>query len=151
MNPSEIAAMINAMHKGTFAEHLGIELIEASRDGVTAKVTLGPQHRQPHGIVHGGVYASVIESLASVGANIDAMGKGRQCVGLDNHTSFVRAFRGGALDGVARPITRGSRTQLWEVTLTNSEGAVISTGRVRLLALEPDAEVSGEKLSLPGT
>jgi uncharacterized protein (TIGR00369 family) len=149
MNPSEMAAVINAMHKDTFAEYLGIELIEASRDRVTAKVTLGTQHHQPHGIVHGGVYASVIESLASIGANLDALSKGRQCVGLDNHTSFVHAFRGGTLDAVAKPITRASRTQLWEVTLTNGDGTVISTGRVRLLAIDLDAEVGGEKLSLP--
>lgn len=148
MNPSEIAANINELHKGTFAERLGLSLIEASRDAVIAKVTLGPEHCQPMGIVHGGVYASVVESLASVGASIDAMSKGKHVVGLDNHTSFVRAFRGGTLDARATPLTRGSRTQLWEVTLTNSDGAVIATGRVRLLALDPEAEVSGEKLSL---
>ncbi len=148
MNPTEIAATINEMHRGTFAESLGIVLTEASRDRVVAKVTLGAGHLQPMGIVHGGVYASVIESLASVGASVDAMAKGKHVVGLDNHTSFVRAFRGGELDGTATPITRGSRTQLWEVTLKNSDGQIIATGRVRLLALDPDAEVSGEKLSL---
>lgn len=67
------------------------------------------------------------------------MAKGKHVVGLDNHTSFVRAFRGGELDGTATPITRGSRTQLWEVTLKNSDGQIIATGRVRLLALDPDA------------
>ncbi len=147
MNETELAAALNAMHVGTFAESLGLSITEASRDKVCATVTLGPRHVQPMGIVHGGVYASVIESIASVGAAIDAMAKGRHVVGLENHTSFVRACRGGVLSAVATPITRGSRTQLWEVTLRNEDNAIIATGRVRLLALEPDADVGGEKLS----
>lgn len=148
MNPSEIAAQINELHRGTFAEHLGIAIIEASRESVRAKVTLDGRHLQPMGIVHGGVYASVIESLASVGASIDAMSKGKHVVGLENHTSFVRAFRGGALDALATPLTRGGRSQLWEVALRNEQGELIARGTVRLLVLEADADVRGAKLSM---
>ena len=148
MDPTAAAKAINEIHVGTFAEAVGLEIVSASRDEVRARVALAPSHRQPHGIVHGGVYSSVVESVASIGAAIDARAKGKTVVGLENATSFVRAVREGTLDVVGTPITRGSRTQLWEVTLRTSEGAIVATGRVRVLVLEPGAQVGGAGLSL---
>lgn len=146
MQPTDVSAQINDIHRGTWAALTGIEIVTATRDEVRAKVAIRPEHRQPHGIVHGGVYATVVETLASVGAAIDAGAKGLHVVGLENTTSFVRAVREGTLHAAATPITRGRRTQLWEVTVKNDEGAVAATGRVRLLVLEPDAVVGGAAL-----
>jgi uncharacterized protein (TIGR00369 family) len=92
------------------------------------------------------VYAAVIESLASVGAAINAMALGKTAVGLENHTSFVRAVREVTLRAVATPITRGRRSQAWEVTIKNEAGAIVATGRVRLLVLDGDAEVAGSAI-----
>jgi uncharacterized protein (TIGR00369 family) len=140
---------LNAMHEGTFAGEIGLVIDSATRDAVSATLVVRPSHRQPQGVVHGGVYSSVIESLASVGAAIDAMTAGKNVVGLENHTSFVRAVREGTLKALATPITRGRRTQLWEVTIRNEADAVVATGRVRLLVLDPDARVAGAELVQP--
>ncbi len=142
----DAAAAINTMHVGTWAGELGLVVTSATRDGVAATVAVQPRHRQPHGIVHGGVYATIVESLASIGAALDAMTKGKTVVGLENHTSFVRAVREGDLHAVATPLTRGRRSQLWEVVIRNDAGAIAATGRVRLLALDPDAQVAGSEL-----
>jgi uncharacterized protein (TIGR00369 family) len=143
MEPTDASGQINDVHRGTWAALAGVEVSIATRDEVRAKVAIRPDHRQPHGIVHGGVYATIIETLASVGAAIDAAGKGMHVVGLENGTSFVRAVREGTLHAIATPLTRGRRTQLWEVVVRNDEGAIAATGRVRLLVLEPDAAVAG--------
>jgi uncharacterized protein (TIGR00369 family) len=111
-----------------------------------AELEVRSNHLQPHGIVHGGVHSTVIETLASIGAALDAMKHGRTVVGLENHTSFVRAVREGVLRATARPLTRGRRSQLWEVTLVDGAGALVATGRVRLLVLEPDASVGGREI-----
>jgi 1,4-dihydroxy-2-naphthoyl-CoA hydrolase len=140
------AETINAMHTGTWAGTMGLELLRATRDEVVGELVVQPSHRQPHGIVHGGVYSSVIESLASIGAALDAMRHGRTVVGLENHTSFVRAVREGVLRATARPLTRGRRSQAWEVTIVDSAGAIVATGRVRLLVLEPEATVAGAEI-----
>ena len=140
------AEAINTMHVGTWAGEMGLTVLVATRDEVVAELEIRPHHRQPHGIVHGGVYASVIESLASIGAALDAMTHAKTVVGLENHTSFVRAVREGVLRATARPLTRGRRTQAWEVTLVDGANALVATGRVRLLVLEPDASVGGEKI-----
>lgn len=143
---ADVSRAINTMHQGTWAGELGLVVDSATRDAVTGTVVVRPEHRQPHGIVHGGVYASIVETLASVGAAVDAMGKGKHVVGLENHTSFVRAVREGTLRAAATPITRGRRSQLWEVVVRNEEQAVVATGRVRLLVLDPETQVAGTAL-----
>jgi len=142
------ADAINAMHSGTWAGVLGLKVLHATRDEVVAELEVRSNHLQPHGIVHGGVYSSVIESLASIGAALDAMRHAKTVVGLENHTSFVRAVREGVLRATARPLTRGRRSQAWEVTLVDDRGALVATGRVRLLVLEADATVAGAEIGV---
>ena len=120
---------------------MDLHFVRATGDEVIATLTIGPQHRQAYGIVHGGVYCGVIETLASVGAAIFAMPRGQTVVGLENHTSFVHAAREGTLRGVARPLTRGRRSQLWEATISDGNDRVVAKGTVRLLCLEADAGV----------
>jgi uncharacterized protein (TIGR00369 family) len=116
---------------------LGFHLVSATRDEVVMEWEVGPQHHQPMGIVHGGVYCAAIESVCSIGATIDATERfGRTAVGLENHTSFIRAVRSGKLRAVATPITRGRNTQVWEAKVTNEAGELLATGRVRLYCLE---------------
>jgi uncharacterized protein (TIGR00369 family) len=126
---------------------MGIRLISATRDEVVAEYEVGPQHRQPYGIVHGGVHCGAIETVCSMGAGIDAMARGQAVVGVENHTSFVRAVRSGRIRVTARPITRGRRSQLWEATARDEAGRIVSTGRVRLLCLEPGSDLAGEPVS----
>ena len=124
---------------------LGTRFVHASADEVVAEVAIGPVHLQPHGIVHGGVYCGLVETVASVGAALSAATRGQTAVGLENHTTFLRAVRSGTLRAVARPLTRGRRTQVWEVTVTDAGGRVAATGRVRLLCLDPESDLAGEK------
>lgn len=148
MDPLEVAARIDAMHEGTFAGELGLVVTSASRDEVRATLVIASKHHQPYGIVHGGVYASVIESVASIGAGVDVFPKGKGVVGLENHTSFVRAVREGTLVIVATPLTRGRRSQLWEATVRDEAGALVATGRVRLLVVDPETDLAGKKVDL---
>src|SRR6478609_1816225 len=126
---------LNAASSGWNAA-MGLRFVHANRDEIVAELTIGAQHLQPHGIVHGGVYAGVVEAIASTGAALFAMGQGASVVGLENPSSFLHAVREGVLKHVSKPLTRGRRTQVWEGTLTDAEGRIAATGRVRLLCLE---------------
>jgi uncharacterized protein (TIGR00369 family) len=120
---------------------LGMETVRASADEVVLEWTVGPQHHQPMGIVHGGVHCSAIETACSIGASISARERDPKiaAVGLENHTSFIRAVRSGRLRVTARPITRGRTTQVWEAEIRDESDRVIATGRVRLLCVARDA------------
>jgi uncharacterized protein (TIGR00369 family) len=139
----EVAAALNANRCG-WSEAMGLHFVTASADEVTGEIELDERHRQPYGIVHGGVYAGVIETLASVGAALAAMARGQVVVGLENHTSFIRAARSGRVRFTATPITRGRTSQVWEGTARDEEGQVLATGRVRLICLAGGADLAGE-------
>ena len=144
--PLPDAAPLLNQHRDGWCTAMALEFVRATTEEVIAEWTVGPQHLQAYGIVHGGVHCGVIETLASMGAAITAMPRGQTVVGLENHTSFVRAVRGGErLRCVARPITRGRSTQVWEATVAGADGKTVATGRVRLLCLAPGTDLAGGK------
>src|SRR6202162_5565344 len=126
---------------------MGVNITLATQDEARAELTVGTEHLQSYGIVHGGVHCGLIESLASIGAALFALPRGQSVVGLENNTSFVRAVRAGAkLHAVSTPITRGRRTQVWEARVLDEEDQIVATGRVRLLCLEPEQSIAGEQV-----
>jgi 1,4-dihydroxy-2-naphthoyl-CoA hydrolase len=145
--PEDFAASLNGSLDG-WNSAMGLRFVTATADEVVAELEIGAQHLQPYGIVHGGVHAGVIETVASVGAALHAMAHGRSVVGLENHTSFINAVREGTLRITARPITRGRRTQVWEGTVTDASGRIAATGRVRLLSLEAEASLAGRTVEV---
>ena len=122
---------------------LGIRLLRASADEVVIEWEAGPQHSQPMGIVHGGMHCTAIETACSIGATISARERDPKlgAVGLENHTSFIRAVRTGKLTATAIPVTRGRTTQVWECTVRDEQQRTIATGRVRLLCVEREGMV----------
>jgi 1,4-dihydroxy-2-naphthoyl-CoA hydrolase len=118
----------------TYVSHTGIELTDATADVCTGRVEITPDHHQPYGVVHGGVYCTLIETLASTGAAIWAMENGMAgAMGVSNKTDFIRATTDGVLLGEATPIHRGRTQQLWQVDVTReADGKLVAQGQVRL-------------------
>lgn len=115
---------------------MGLRWVKATNDELVAEIDLDETHRQQYGLVHGGVHSGLIEVLCSAGAAINAMARGQGgAVGLENHTTFVRAARSGTIRGTARPVVRGRRTHVWEAEVRDDRGRLLATGRVRLLVL----------------
>jgi 1,4-dihydroxy-2-naphthoyl-CoA hydrolase len=135
---------------GGYNTAMGLSFVSATRDEVIAELEVGQQHLQPYGIVHGGVYCGVVETTCSVGAGMFSAAAGQSVVGVENHTSFLRAVRSGKLRVTALPLSRGRRTQIWEASVKDAHGKLVATGRVRLLCLEPDSQLAGEKVELKG-
>ncbi len=146
-SPDDFAPALNE-NPGGWNRAMGVHFVRARPDEVVGQWTVGPEHRQPYGIVHGGVYAGIVETLCSVGAALDAMAYGLSVVGIENHTSFLRAVREGRLTCTARPLSRGRRSQVWEGVVHDEQGRLVATGRVRLLCLEEQAQLAGEKVTI---
>lgn len=118
---------------------LGLVWDEMALGRVTAHLEPDERHHQPHGIVHGGVWCSVVESMASVGAALHVITDGRIIVGVSNTTDFLRAHRTGRVDAVAEPIHVGRLQQLWQVRLSRADdGKAVARGQVRLHNLDPE-------------
>jgi uncharacterized protein (TIGR00369 family) len=145
----DFAAEMNET-RGGFNTAMGLRFVRATRSEVVAELTIGANHSQPYGIVHGGVHAGIIETVCSVGAAIDAEANGFTAVGLENSTTFLHAARSGVLRVTARPLTRGRRTQVWEATVVDESARPLAKGRVRLLCLEPGAALAGKTVAVEG-
>ncbi len=145
--PDDIVESINA-RRGGFNETIGLEFVSIRYDEIVAEIPVTAKLQQPYGIVHGGVYCTIVETLASTGAALNAMPLGYHAVGLENNTSFLHAVREGRLRAVATPVTRGRRSQVWSVSITNEQGRAVATGRVRMLCLEQGARVAGETVGV---
>jgi 1,4-dihydroxy-2-naphthoyl-CoA hydrolase len=118
-----------------FNEVLGTEFVEVTADRVVLRCPVKAHLHQPYGIVHGGVYCSLVETAASVAAATWFGGKGN-VVGVANHTNFIRATREGVLTVTATPVQRGRRQQLWQVDVVDDADRLVARGEVRLANLE---------------
>lgn len=133
LSPTELTAKLNEQ-LGGFDRSLGLRLLSASAERVEAELVVEDRHRQTFGLVHGGVYASIVETLGSVGAWL--AGGSHTVVGVDNHTSFLRAVKEGTLHAVATPVHDGRRTKLWEIQIHDDQSRLVATGRLLAMCLD---------------
>lgn len=133
---NEFVDKVNAMPG--WVREMGIVILTATPEEVSCEWQVSEKHLQGYGIVHGGVHCGVIETLASVGAAAVAHPRGQRVVGLENNTSFIRAVRSGRLHALARPVTRGRSSQVWEVWIRDEKEQLVAQGRVRLLCVDED-------------
>jgi len=110
---------------------LGFEFLETGEQEARARFTVGDQHRQPMGIVHGGAYAALAESLCSVSTHL-AVSPDSIAVGQSNLTTFMRPVSEGSIDAVARRKHRGRTTWVWEVDFTDEQGRLCAATRVTM-------------------
>ena len=123
-----------------FGQTLGLEYTELGPDRVRARWRVTSELLQPAGILHGGVYCSVIESLTSFGAAM-WLGERGHVVGVNNNTDFLRAVREGVLTAEAAPVHRGRTQQLWQVVVTYELERLVAKGQVRLANITDTARL----------
>ena len=112
-----------------FDELYGIEIVRAGGEEAAGRVAVSDGVRQPVGLVHGGVYASMAESLA-VAATEAALGDGSAAAGHSSQTSFLRPITEGTVHAAGRPRHRGRATWVWEFDVTDDAGRLCALVRM---------------------
>ena len=124
-----------------FMRLLEVRFDELGPTRVRGSVAADARHHQPWGLVHGGLYATVIETFATTGAFHAIKDRGQQAVGVSNVTNFLRPHRSGRLDVLATPIQQGRTQQLWLVELRRQgDQKLVARGEVRLQNVEAPGE-----------
>jgi 1,4-dihydroxy-2-naphthoyl-CoA hydrolase len=113
-----------------FAEEIGVEWIDFDPDDARARIKVEPRHLQPSGLVHGGVYASLAESICSAATYRAVHEDGMVAIGMANSTTFLRPITEGHVNAVARARQRGRTTWVWDVELTDDQGRVCALVRM---------------------
>lgn len=115
---------------------MGLVYGERGDGWAEATLEVGDHVRQPAGLVHGGAYAAIAESLTSMATAIDVWGDGLGAQGLSNTTNFLRPMFSGTVHARAERLHRGRTTWVWDVTMKDDEGRVCAISRM-VIAVRP--------------
>ena len=122
---------------GAFVRAAGLVLDDIGPTRVRGSIQIGTDHHTPWGIVHGGVYATAIESAASIGASAAVAADGQVAVGLTNTTHFLRSITEGRVVVEGTALNQGRTQQLWQVDVRDDDGRLLAHGEVRLQNVTP--------------
>jgi uncharacterized protein (TIGR00369 family) len=120
----------------TFDALYGLEVLEASDELVRAQVAVRDEVKQPMGLVHGGVFASIAESITSMATAMAVFDDGMAAQGLSNQTSFLRPITSGTIHALAKRRHRGRTTWVWEVEITDDDGRLCALVRMTIAVRE---------------
>src|SRR5436190_959433 len=104
-----------------FAEHVGIEVLEAEPRRVLGRIVIGPQHSNGRDQVHGGAIMSLADTLGAIGTVLN-LPRGAATTTIESKTNFLAAGRGAELIGEALPLHIGRNTMVWQTTIRDTEG-----------------------------
>ena len=117
---------------GGFERLYGLELLDYSDTAVRARVTVGEQLKQGAGLVHGGVYAAMAESMASLATAVAVVPEGNIAMGQSNSTSFLRPIIEGVVHARATRLHRGRSTWVWDVSFSDDAGRTCAVTRMTI-------------------
>lgn len=121
---------INAMRKGTLLEALGITITEVGDGYVKGTMPVGPATIQPFGLLHGGASAALAETLGSLGAHLCLNPATHRAVGTAITANHLKSATAGMVHGLATPIHIGKSQQVWNIDITNDDGALVCSARL---------------------
>jgi 1,4-dihydroxy-2-naphthoyl-CoA hydrolase len=129
--------IVELMPSGAMIEEIrrssDFKIHELSGDRVRASMSLNESHHQPFGVVHGGIYATAVEGVASYGACAAVAERGMYAVGTSNTTDFLRPVDVADVEILAEPIFQGRTQQLWSVEIRRVDnGKLVAKGQLRL-------------------
>ncbi|MBU3662297.1 MAG: hotdog fold thioesterase, partial [Bacteroidetes bacterium] len=129
-NTQEISLdTLNQRNKNTMSDWLGIELCELGSDFLTAKMPVDHRTVQPLGVVNGGAFCALAETVGSVAANLCLDRSKQVALGLDINANHIRSANKGFVYGKAIPFHIGKTTQVWEIKITDDEGKLCCISR----------------------
>jgi 1,4-dihydroxy-2-naphthoyl-CoA hydrolase len=115
-----------------FAKVIGVEWLDLDPDDARARIAVESRHLQPYGIVHGGVFSSLAESLTSAATYVAVREDGMVAMGQANDTTFLRPITEGYINARATPRHRGRTTWVWDVEITDDEGRTCALSRMTI-------------------
>ena len=119
-------------YERTFDSLYGLEVESVTEDAARASVPVRDEVKQPMGLVHGGLYASIAESLTSMATALAVAEDGKMAMGLSNATSFMRPITEGTVHATARRLHRGRTTWIWDVDITDDAGRLCAVTRMTI-------------------
>ena len=120
----------------TLMAHLGMEVLEATKDRVVMTMPVDSRTHQPMGLLHGGASVALAESAASLGGALNVSDQGKTVVGMEINANHLRSMREGVVKAIAEPIHRGSTTQVWQIRIVDERDRLVCISRCTLAVIQ---------------
>lgn len=127
---------VKEVMRTNMGKHLGLEITQMKEDALVGTMPVDHRTQQPLGILHGGASVVLAESLGSLAANLVLDPNKYIAVGLDINASHIKPMRSGYVIGEAKPFHIGRKTQVWDITITSPNGALVCSSRLTMSVLE---------------
>jgi 1,4-dihydroxy-2-naphthoyl-CoA hydrolase len=127
---------INTISSNTMVEYIGIVMTEIGEDYIKARMPVDHRTKQPAGLLHGGASLTLAESLGSTAAYLTIDPQQKRCLGLEINANYIRPVFEGDVEGTARPVHIGTRTQVWEIKIHNPLGKLVCISRITMAVLD---------------
>ncbi|MDN3724047.1 PaaI family thioesterase [Aequorivita sp. SDUM287046] len=131
----QILAVCNKMCQNTLMETLGIEFTDVGANYIVARMPVTPRVHQPDGVLHGGASVALAESVGSAGAFVFLNSTEVVVRGIEIAANHIKSVRDGFVYARASIIHKGMTTQLWQIKITNEDGALVSLVKLTTLTL----------------
>jgi 1,4-dihydroxy-2-naphthoyl-CoA hydrolase len=115
-----------------FAGLLGIEWLDDDPEHARARLEIRDELLQPFGIVHGGVWSTLVESVCSRATAMAVHGEGMAAMGQSISVSFIRPVTEGGVEVRARARHRGRTTWVWEAEVRDSQDRVCALSQMTI-------------------
>ena len=123
---------LNATHRNTASEHLGIRFCGFGDDWLAAQLEVNERTVQPMGILHGGVSVALAETVGSTASYLCIDTAQWRAVGVEINANHLRMARSGLVTGTARPLSVGRQLHVWQIDLVNDAGTLVCTSRLTM-------------------
>lgn len=136
MDKKQILENINSMMKNTMVDHLGIEIIDVSKEFISGKMPVDNRTIQPFGLLHGGASVALAESLGSIAGNMAVDMDTQTVVGVEINANHIKSVKSGWVLGKATALKIGKRLQVWKIQITNDNNELVCDSRLTLAVVE---------------
>jgi 1,4-dihydroxy-2-naphthoyl-CoA hydrolase len=132
---ARVLEMCKQFSKNTLMETLEIEFTDAAEGMLQAKMPVNPRVHQPMGLLHGGASVALAESVGSSASAMFVNTDEEEVRGIEISANHLKSKREGMVYGTARIIHKGRSIHLWEIKITDEEGALISLCKLTNMVL----------------
>ena len=134
LNPAYVQAVRETVSDSPFFRHLSMTIREMDIGCAVVDLDVDTEHLQAFGYVHGGVYASAIDTAAFWSAFCE-LEEGTGITTVDLKVNYLAPVKAGKLTAEGKRIKMGKTLGLAEATVKDVQGRVVAHGTSTLIVL----------------
>lgn len=128
--------LLKKISLNTMVEHLGMEFTEIGDDYMIAKMPVDHRTKQPAGLLHGGAFVSLAETMGSVASVFCLSVDTKMPVGIEINANHLKSATSGYVWGKVTPIRVGQSLHVWNIEIHNDKKETVCVSRLTVMVVD---------------